>query len=1054
MSDLYLEPVEEEQEVEVETSLSTAGFSEDDRNEILAEIDGLVSENRIPITRELFQISPKKKGILLPALINLLAIGIVAGVFLFFRGTYISNQEAENESIINYYTGGAGEILERLRAESEAEIAAKNAEIADIQDKLTALDRQSRELRGNIDSIVEQEKQRLEEEMEQYLAEERQRLQAEGNSTAEIEAKLKEAGQAQERRLEEMLASARSEAEEQIRQREAALENERRLIESQLDNARQERETIENEFEQEMQERQAAFDAEREALAAEASEASLALERLNAQRQQEKGIIAQIDGSFALIIDNMKKNAFENALTGIDNLEALYKNPKITNLPVVAGRMQNDLFTLNAYREQIQMKSQVEDIDTSNLAEAANVLVTTTGYAEQGMKAYSEGNTGEARTTLRQAVEKVPELYEAFETLQKIETVNKTDISKTHLKSGTAYYEQNALTKAVESFQEAAYVVAENNKPEIKEAMNGMSKVYEKLNQQQLYARDQEIRNLTSENNQRKNDINILKTKINEQQTAYEKLSQDYTALLEQKTVATSDSTAAGQQNAALQASLQEVRTELSTLRASHEALRNENTQLSAQLEESRQALDQLTTEHAATSSELARTEAANLELNTALSSNQEILDQTRQENEALSKRNVQLENEIVQVKAAAAENAAEYSEETAAAIAGMQEEISRLREDNTRLNDDLTVSENSAAALNLEIEEYRKNIEELKTSMTAAQGDVDTVASETKNLEQQIAELNAAHEQQVNELNAVLEEVSAGKSVLERENSELEHKLKESNDQLNSTYEIVNRLREETAVFETDLENAIDDSEKNLRQLKKESEAAIAEKDRFINSLISSYINYADKIEAKLAENNQNSINEADHLLGSFLNNENINALFPGFSPMLDTLQTRRLDLERNAIEARARDEALNDVLVASRYFSGNTGSNSGTYLTTINSLSSKEEKYREIVEAYQSMALRGEIGKITDKQTETILIGSVVSVSSGEMIIEPLIYDLSAVKEGDVINIRRKDRYGRETEITQARITSIRNGRVSASFTDTDITKRPLTADLVYMK
>ena len=66
------------------------GVSDDDRRDILQEIDQIVESNKIPVTKEIFKIKPRKKGIFLPIFINLIAACIIVG------GYYLSSQFSES----------------------------------------------------------------------------------------------------------------------------------------------------------------------------------------------------------------------------------------------------------------------------------------------------------------------------------------------------------------------------------------------------------------------------------------------------------------------------------------------------------------------------------------------------------------------------------------------------------------------------------------------------------------------------------------------------------------------------------------------------------------------------------------------------------------------------------------------------------------------------------------------------------------------------------------------------------------------------------------------
>ena len=183
------------------------------------------------------------------------------------------------------------------------------------------------------------------------------------------------------------------------------------------------------------------------------------------------------------------------------------------------------------------------------------------------------------------------------------------------------------------------------------------------------------------------------------------------------------------------------------------------------------------------------------------------------------------------------------------------------------------------------------------------------------------------------------------------------------------------------------------------------------------------------------------------------------MDALFPDFADLITSLQTASLNIERAGIESRSRNEVLEDVLIASRYYSGQTTTNASFYTDAIDKLKEEDSKYREIVEAFRKLSEENEsnaaavAAAASASYQELALAGSIVSVGSSQITIEPLSRSVGEIAVGDVVYIKRKDRYGGETDITQARITDVKSNRITASYVaSNNPDKKPLTADLVY--
>ena len=96
----------------------SSGISEEDQKEILGEIDQIVTDNKIKVTPEVFQIKPQKKGFLFPTLVNvfslvILAAGIVTLALLFHREETIMIEETSALSTAE------GKLLRELQRETE-----------------------------------------------------------------------------------------------------------------------------------------------------------------------------------------------------------------------------------------------------------------------------------------------------------------------------------------------------------------------------------------------------------------------------------------------------------------------------------------------------------------------------------------------------------------------------------------------------------------------------------------------------------------------------------------------------------------------------------------------------------------------------------------------------------------------------------------------------------------------------------------------------------------------------------------------------------------------
>ena len=145
--------------------LEDSELNEEDRRDILEQIDQIVDENKIPISTDLFTIKPNKRGFGLPVSVNILALAVIVGGFFF--ATYLSQQRRQSLSVAaQSYMTAEGRLIAEIRRESEARIEQKNAEIDKIRGELETLDAEREQIAANIeDEVARRERPGLDERL-------------------------------------------------------------------------------------------------------------------------------------------------------------------------------------------------------------------------------------------------------------------------------------------------------------------------------------------------------------------------------------------------------------------------------------------------------------------------------------------------------------------------------------------------------------------------------------------------------------------------------------------------------------------------------------------------------------------------------------------------------------------------------------------------------------------------------------------------------------------------------------------------------------------------
>ncbi|HUX21902.1 MAG TPA: hypothetical protein VMW69_11735, partial [Spirochaetia bacterium] len=122
--------------------LNDQQMDDEDRKEILESIEKVAAESRLSANEAMFKITPLKKGLLFPLLINILAAIAVAAGFV-GSNIYFSRKQADISSQAGTFFSAEGKLIEQVKKESDAKLKAKDEEITSVKAKLTQLDQES-----------------------------------------------------------------------------------------------------------------------------------------------------------------------------------------------------------------------------------------------------------------------------------------------------------------------------------------------------------------------------------------------------------------------------------------------------------------------------------------------------------------------------------------------------------------------------------------------------------------------------------------------------------------------------------------------------------------------------------------------------------------------------------------------------------------------------------------------------------------------------------------------------------------------------------------------
>jgi chromosome segregation ATPase len=453
-----------------------SNITEEDRKEILEQIDHVVETNRIPVTGEMFRIKAQRGGGLFPLLMNIILLALAAGgIFYAFR--YFETRQATMSEETQAYLSTEGRLIEEMRRESEARLRQKEQEISRIRQELDALDQQSRELQESIEERIQNREAELRARLEAELEEERTRLQAQGISQEDISERLDILEQQRLDEAQDELDQFRAEAQAELRQKEQELAEARTLAEEILEEASAEREQLQEEALEREEELRAQFEAEREALETRSTEVEERLQELTALRERESLVNDQITGAYTSVIERIREGEIDAALTELDNLREFLNSPNIQTLPAVADRRGVELFIIENLRENLQAQAAPAETGDASLLDAANLVVNAREIVGRGNAAREEGRLQEAERIYTRALEAIPAMNQAYTALRSLEENRTAGAIRGRIEAAEELLSGGETEEALEEFRQAAVMSAGPRSNLAEEAVSGVETV-------------------------------------------------------------------------------------------------------------------------------------------------------------------------------------------------------------------------------------------------------------------------------------------------------------------------------------------------------------------------------------------------------------------------------------------------------------------------------------------------------------------------------------------------------------------------------------------------
>lgn len=305
---------------------------EDERRDILVEID-----QRTVLAPRSAPFEPRRRGVVFPVLVNLVSVAlVVAGITLTAR--FYDRRQLSLELERDAFVTAENAIIDEIRRESEARLAAKEGEITSVREEIRRLDAERQALKRSLQTAVAERERELRRELTADLAAERTRLSSAGRSDSQIRSALNALEARRRSRIETQLEEIRREAEQEIARREASIASAQTEMQRRLEEAQ----------------------AERRELVADAAAREVALRgelsELEIERRRETLAMTRLLESYRELEALIEVGRADEATEAIDDIRSTVLTGPDSRLPAVAERRAVELFVLDSLESLVTLR--------------------------------------------------------------------------------------------------------------------------------------------------------------------------------------------------------------------------------------------------------------------------------------------------------------------------------------------------------------------------------------------------------------------------------------------------------------------------------------------------------------------------------------------------------------------------------------------------------------------------------------------------------------------------------------------------------------------------
>ncbi len=394
-----------------------SGISREDQKEILQEIDGIATQNRMKVTPDLFRVHAVKRGVLFPLVViaaAVLASGL--GVLTF----YILFQQGETQLATEQGAAitAEGKLIEQVKKESAARLDAKNQQINEIQGRLAEIDKERRDLQSNMDAKVGQKEQELRAALAQQLDAERAKLQKQGLSDQTIAKRLQDLEAQKNAETNRQLETFRQQVETDRAKAEQNLKSLETQFNTNLARANAERQQVVADSRKREEDMRSQLEQKTQVLETEKARAQQALATLASQQEKEDLASGQLIGLYAVARTDISQRNYPKALQSLKAVGDYVNSQDVAALPGIAKRRDFDVFVVDSLTTLVQGEMNKAATDAAGATASAAAppsqmaeLGKLVGDADALLKA---GKVQDAERTYGQALQLIPEISRAY----------------------------------------------------------------------------------------------------------------------------------------------------------------------------------------------------------------------------------------------------------------------------------------------------------------------------------------------------------------------------------------------------------------------------------------------------------------------------------------------------------------------------------------------------------------------------------------------------------------------------------------------------------------